>query len=277
MSLKLIQYIFSFLKSIIKPIYWFIVDLWDVLKGRDKLIPPRSMIFVGDGDYKKIGDEFFMYFKELGGLKPDEKILDVGCGIGRMTIPLTKYLSKNGEYYGFDIVKKGIDWCNKNISSIYPNFFFKHADIYNKMYNPNGSLQSLNYIFPYNNEKFDFIFLTSVFTHMFRKDVEHYVNEISRVMKTGGRCLITFFLLNEESDVLIKKGISTQRFIYQIDGNSFTVNEKTPEKAICFNEKYIIELFIANSLSIKERIHYGSWCGRKRYKSYQDIIIAEKH
>jgi len=201
MRLRIHQYVPPLVKSILKPIYWFIIDTLEVLKGRDKLIPPKSMIFVGDGDYKKIGEEFFVYLTELGGLKPTHKILDVGCGIGRMTLPLTRYLSNEGEYYGFDIVKKGIDWCNKNISTIYPNFQFEHANIYNKMYNQGGSIKSTEYKFPYNNEKFDFVFLTSVFTHMFRKDVEQYIKEISRVLKKSGKCLITFFLLNEDMEL----------------------------------------------------------------------------
>ncbi|QLK35236.1 hypothetical protein H0H25_02560 [Flavobacterium psychrophilum] len=42
-----------------------------------------------------------------------------------MAIPFTNYLSTTGKYEGFDIVKIGIDWCTKNISSRFPNFNFK--------------------------------------------------------------------------------------------------------------------------------------------------------
>jgi len=54
------------------------------------------MIFVGDGDYEKAGNEFFVYFREFGKLKPSDKVLDVGCGIGRMSLPLTTYLAGGG-------------------------------------------------------------------------------------------------------------------------------------------------------------------------------------
>lgn len=276
MRFKITNYIPPIIKAVLKPIYWFIMDIYDTIKGRSKHLPRRSMIFVGDGDFIKTGEEFFNYFKEIGGLKSNDKVLDIGCGIGRMSLPLTKYLFQGGEYYGFDIVKKGIDWCNNNISTSYPNFHFEHVDIYNKMYNPNGTIQSSEFKFPYDNEKFDFAFLTSVFTHMFRKDIEQYMKEISRVLKKGGRCLVTFFLINDISRALIKKGVSTKEFIYQIDENSFSIDEKIPESAFSFNEKYIMELFKSNSLSIQEPIYYGSWCGRKKFKSYQDIILAEK-
>ncbi len=104
------------------------------------MIPPRGMIFIGAGDFEQIGKDFRKHFIELGDLQPDDRVLDVGCGIGRMAIPLTSYLSKEGEYWGFDIVKKGIEWCQKRISPKYANFHFLHSDIYNKEYNPKGKI-----------------------------------------------------------------------------------------------------------------------------------------
>ena len=75
------------------------------------------MIFVGSRrNYRKTGEEFLRYFVELGDLTPKGRILDVGCGIGRMAVPLTKYLDQEGSYEGFDIVEKGIRWCKKNVS-----------------------------------------------------------------------------------------------------------------------------------------------------------------
>ena len=44
---------------------------------------------------------------------------------------------------------------------------------------------------------------------MVAEEVEHYLSEIARVLKPGGRCLISFFLLNEESLGLIARGKST--------------------------------------------------------------------
>lgn len=271
------------IRKILKPVYNLaksislnILDYYDLVKGnKNPLVPPRNMIFIGDGDYKKIGNEFFVCFKELGKLMPNHKVLDVGCGIGRMSLPLTKYLSGEGEYYGFDIVEKGITWCNENITSKYPNFHFEHSDIYNKTYNPKGKVRSSKYCFKYKNNFFDFVFLTSVFTHMLTMDVNRYLEEISRVMKTGGRCLITFFLINNESSILIKKGSSSQNLIFQIDENSFAKDNEIPENAIGFKEEFVIKLFKKNNLDIEE-IYYGSWCGRNSYKSYQDIMIAQK-
>jgi len=175
------------------------VDTIDmVVSGRDGLTPPKRMIFVGDGEFKKVGEVFLQYFIQFGELKPNERVLDVGCGIGRMAVPLTTYLEERANYEGFDIVADGINWCRNNISSKFPNFHFQLADVFNKNYNPNGQHKASEYKFPYENESFDFIFLTSVFTHILPQDLKNYFSEISRVLKRNGRCLITFFLLNKE-------------------------------------------------------------------------------
>ena len=83
------------------------------------------------------------------GLKPDERVLDAGCGIGRIAVPLTEYLDESGGYEGFDIAPEGIAWCRENITPRYPNFRFQVADIYNKSYNPEGSQKADEYEFPY--------------------------------------------------------------------------------------------------------------------------------
>ncbi|MCX7097737.1 MAG: methyltransferase domain-containing protein [Methylococcales bacterium] len=276
MKKLLIRFIPNILKPILKKIYYFLIDLIDKLKHRNSMIPPRSMNFVGDGDFTKIGQEFKTYFVELANLQPCGRVLDVGCGIGRMAIPLTNYLSQEGEYWGFDIVEKGIEWCQSRISPKFSNFHFQHSDVYNNNYNPNGKVKAQDFQFPFEDEFFDFVFLTSVFTHMLPSDVENYLSEISRVLKIEGKCLITIFILNEESEKLIRSGHSTLDFRYEIN-DCLTTNKNNPEAAIAFKEEFVISLFHKYGLKITQPIYYGSWCQRDSFLTYQDVIIATKN
>ncbi len=223
-------------------IYFFPADTLDFLLGRrDALTPPKGRIFHNPNAFKRIGNEFFRYFVGLGGLKPDERVLEVGCGVGRMAVPLTSYLN-SGEYEGFDVMPGAIEWCQENISSKYPNFRFQVADVYNKEYNPGGTHRASEYAFPYEDDSFDFVILTSVFTHMLPDEVSNYLSEIERVMKAGGRTIITFFLLNQESLKLIESGMSTIDFRYDF-GVYRTKEKSTPEAAIAYQEDFVRNLY----------------------------------
>lgn len=248
----------------------------DVVQGKDDyLVPPEDLVFVGSGDFRKHGEEFLKYFVEYGGLQPDDRVLDIGCGLGRMALPLTHYLSKHGEYYGFDIVITGIVWCRERYVLNHRNFHFQFVDVFNKSYNHIGALKASEFDFPYSDSYFDFAFLTSVFTHMLIEDLEHYLAEISRVLKPGKKCLISLFLLNEVSRQNIESGRSKLDFKYSIEGG-LTVNPDKPEDATAFDEGLIRMLYEKYNLYIEQPIHYGSWSGRPDFLSYQDIVVAAK-
>jgi len=240
------------------------------------LVPPASLMFVGLGDFVAIGREFRRHFVELGGLLPRHRVLDVGCGVGRMAIPLTEYLSPEGGYWGFDIVRKGIEWCGSRITPRFPNFRFQHSDVYNRHYNPGGRARASEYRFPFDDGFFDFAFLTSVFTHMLPADLENYLGEVARVLRPGGRCLITMFLLQPESLALVRGGRSRLDFSIEIAPGCLTISAEDPEVAIAYDEAATLQRFAGRGLAVRAPLHYGSWCGRGKHASFQDIVIAEK-
>jgi SAM-dependent methyltransferase len=241
----------------------------------NKSLPPKWLqIFVG-GKYEEVGAEFLGYLVELCALQPSDAVLDVGCGVGRIAAPLTGYLNREGHYAGFDVSRKAVAWCKENISRSHPNFDFTVADIQNGFYNRNGKIRPSEFRFPFPDASFDVVFLASVFTHMFPPDVKHYLHEIARVLKPGGRCLSTFFLLNEESSALIeaKKG----PFNFKHEGQGYrTIFARWPETSIAYPEPFVQDLHENCGLQLREPSLYGSWCGRTDYSSFQDIVIAVK-
>jgi ubiquinone/menaquinone biosynthesis C-methylase UbiE len=239
----------------------------------DLPIPPEEYIkFIG-GDLTS-GLEFIDYFINECNLRSSDSILDVGCGYGRMAIPFTTYLSKDGRYEGFDISSDLIDWARTNITSRYPQITFSKVDIFNKLYNPDGKIRSADFEFPYHKDNFDLVFLTSVFTHMYPEDIKQYLSEIFRVLRKGGNCLLTCFLLTPESKELMGNGSSSLNFSFPLK-DCFTVDLNTPENAIAYEEITFLKWITEHGFSVKLK-HYGSWCGRTRFTSYQDILIIEK-
>jgi SAM-dependent methyltransferase len=260
-------------------VFYLACDAIDTLLGRrDPLIPPRRLMFEGPRDisvFKQNGEEFLRYYIELCNLRPDAKILDVGCGIGRKTIPLTRYLNGEATYEGFDIVKAGLDWCVEHISAKYPNFHFHLADLFNPHYNSSGKYKADEYKFPFQSGHFDFTAIGSVFTHMLPDGVDNYLGEVARVLKKEGKCLATFFLWNDEARELTKNGRSALSFSYESD-RFRTINPRVPEDTVCYEESFVMVLYKKHGLAIDEPIRYGSWCGRRNFLSYQDIIVATK-
>jgi ubiquinone/menaquinone biosynthesis C-methylase UbiE len=265
----------------------FVRDRWTSLGGvierlrrpdllTDVPTPPDSLIaFVGGHDFKLVGEVLKGHFVNLAQLHPHHKVLDVGCGVGRVAVALTSFLSSQGEYWGIDITKRGIQWCRKEITTRYPNFHFEWCDVHNKAYHPTGKRRASTYTFPFPDGTFDFVFLTSVFTHMLPSDYEHYLSESSRVVKPGGKCLATFFLLNEESRKLMASGASNERFAHQIDG-CWVADKNMPEAAVAYEEAGVRHLYEQLGFQTGPAVFYGAWCGRGSFVDYQDMIIATK-
>ena len=232
-------------------------------------VPPRAETFIGGGDFERVGDEF-SHILIRHGLRADMNVLDVGCGQGRMARPLVDFLSR-GSYTGFDIVSSGIEWCQKHYADV-PNFKFEHAPVFNARYNAGGIVSASGFVFPYSDDEFDMAFLTSVFTHMFAKDVENYLMQISRTLKPGGKCLITWFLINEESQ---SADDPFYDFAFDCDEVSRTTTPKNPEAAIAFDEEFVRGLYKKAGLKVAN-IEYGTWARPDSLYQLQDMVVGVK-
>ncbi|MBF0227629.1 MAG: class I SAM-dependent methyltransferase [Desulfobacterales bacterium] len=220
-----------------------------------------------------MGKAHLEVFKTYGDLKAYESVLDVGCGCGLIGGSLTKYLI-DGTYEGFDPDKTFIDWCKNNISSKYPNFHFSISEVA-QYENPNAKVKSSKFVFPYKAESFDFVIVKSIFTHMLPEGVENYLFEINRVLKTGGRCFITYCLINDDSLKLIQQNKTTWNFKCN-KGNYSIISEEAPLQMVAYNESFILELYNRIDLHIEKPIFYGGWRGKTRKDIRQDFIIAIK-
>ena len=245
-------------------------DLSDVARRhRDPLIPPRRLAgYVGDSDFAATGEEFLGHFRELAGLGAQDRVLEIGCGIGRMARVLVPVLRPPGSYDGFDVVDSGIAWCQERYRDTPAPFRFVHADLRNSAYNPGGTLDAGSYRFPYDDAAFDLVIATSLFTHLLPAAAEHYLAEAARVLAPGGRLLCTWLLFSAQrpapAEYVALRDAATTR----------VADPAIPESAVAYEERWVIERLAARGLSLDVLAH-GRWSGLEG-GSFQDIVVAHR-
>lgn len=269
------------LRSSLKFLLCSAVDLFDAtFKPRDRLMPPaRLRVRVGcfrnflfPSRYRAVGAEFARHLQDIAGLKPGGAILDLGCGCGLAASALTDFGLER--YEGVDPDREAIEWCRSHIASRFDRFRFQFADLYNGYYNPRGALKPAEWRFPFAEAAFDVVLLKSVLTHMLRADMEHYLREIARVLRPGGRCLATLYILNEESLRRMAAGGCDFTLAAAIDGGR-AFRADLPEYIVAWDEKTVHQAAARAGLAVRQPVRYGAWCGRAGAHSYQDMLVLE--
>jgi SAM-dependent methyltransferase len=164
-----------------------------------ELVPPVALM-LEDGihtleEWFRWGEEWSMLLRVYGGITSQSAVLEIGCGVGRTAFPL-RYVVRDGSYDGFDVVRHKIRFAQQAFTRKYPRFGFTWADIHNTFYNPEGRARATEYRFPYADNAFDLVYAASVFTHMLPEAAKRYFSEADRVLRPGGRCVFSFFLLD---------------------------------------------------------------------------------
>jgi SAM-dependent methyltransferase len=263
------------------------LDLRDRLTGRaDPLVPPRRLGL--PSQYPGVGANVLeRVLVDAGDLRPTERVLDIGCGPGRVAVHLTPFLEPDvGSYEGFDIMPKAIAWAQRRIATRYPNFGFRLAPLRHEEYSPGGGSDAGSYRFPYPDGDFDLAFAISLYTHLLPYEVANYLAETARVLRPGGRSAATFFLLNAESEQLIAAGIrrpelprsSPLRITGMLDdgrgGRYRTGDPNRPRARTFLYEVDVLELHERAGLRVTD-VRYGHWRdGDGSDRIGQDVVVA---
>lgn len=123
----------------------------------------------------------------------DNDLLDVGCGTGIMAIASEPFLGDRGRYIGIDVSKRDVEFCRQH----YPqaNFSFRHLNASNPAYAAERKAGRAKW--EVGDESIDAVTALSVWTHMNEEDAVFYFREVNRVLRPGGKAIITFYLLDD--------------------------------------------------------------------------------
>jgi SAM-dependent methyltransferase len=226
----------------------------------------------GGRTFYRFGCQLAEHLKMYASLNRQSRVLEIGCGCGRTAFALSAILDDGG-FDGLDIEKKSIASCQQNKLFCRKKFRFHFLDVQNNEYNPTGSSRADSYKFPYADNEFDVIFLVSVFTHMLTNDVENYIAEISRMLKPGGVCMLTTFLMDKGRQ---SKGMS---FPYK-EMDHYFFDRVLPEVAVGYSAKFFITHFSSQGLVQIHDVLWGSWRNSSQVLSTsgfsQDILFFQK-
>jgi SAM-dependent methyltransferase len=123
---------------------------------------------------------------------PDSHVMDVGCGCGRTARLLVNnpYVAR---YTGFDVFAPYVDWCNRFFSELHGDRFrFHHLDVRTARYNPAGALSCAEARFPAADGDVNLVYAASLFTHLYPRDAQAYLQEMCRVLADDGIAVVSF-------------------------------------------------------------------------------------
>ncbi len=101
------------------------------------------------------------------------KILEWGCGPGRVIRHLQKFLAGPAELTGADYNRDSVAWCRAHLDGI----TFVENDVEPPL--------------PFDAGRFDVVYALSVFTHLSEPLHAAWIDELARVLKPGGLLLLT--------------------------------------------------------------------------------------
>jgi SAM-dependent methyltransferase len=206
-------------------------------------------------------------------LNETSRVLDLGCGCGRMAIPFVEFLD-NGRLYGCDVWGDGIAWCNANLVGR-GNAEFHVQPAANNYYFERFNEQARNsFALPWLPDGvLDASFAISVFTHLIIEDAFSYLKEINRATKPGGLGYFTFFVIDKYF-IAYRDRTGHHAALAERQSGCFHAYEGQDFFG-GFTHSVLRSLFEQTGWNIVT-YETGLWAEKPGARSYQDTFVLEK-
>jgi 2-polyprenyl-3-methyl-5-hydroxy-6-metoxy-1,4-benzoquinol methylase len=231
--------------------------------------------------------EEFPYLIKRANLSPASKILDYGCGWGRLAFAASCFLGSEGSYVGFDINEFAIAE-NRKCYAAFKNFRFHYIGLdirENYIYlSENYESASQTKEMPSDRKAdevtlpaefhgyFDVINTHSVFTHMWKDAIVNVLKQQAQVINHTGVCVNTWLIVDQFARYILNCGLADRRLPYEVDG-ILTNSRENPLLCTVFKIEDVYEIYQRAGHRILD-IEFGSWAGRKNDMTSQDVVVS---
>lgn len=181
----------------------------------------------------EIGSQFWIECFAKAYVTADADIVEIGCGCGRIAMHLNaNYFS--GTYLGVDIDPEVIEYCRSHFPP--PRFSFKISPHKSSAYRAADCPLHKETVFTIAEpDSKDFVFSTSLFTHLLEDEMLFYLQESFRALRSDGMIVMSFFCI-EHVEMGRPWTFSHRR------GNAYIDIDEYPEAAIAYSKDYMCQL-----------------------------------
>lgn len=222
--------------------------IWNAMFHEFRCLPPnhlRVRVGVGNQVFRnqvlclKSGWSYWLNAFANGFCRLDSNIVEIGCGYGRKAYPLLEYETPDsrftGHYHGVDIDEELLAFARSKFPS--DQFSFQLTPHKSQTY---GATQGRNAThtthcqIDANDATQDFVFSTSLFTHLLEPELIDYIRESYRILRPGGWTQMNFFC----HDYMLQSGHIGSRWTFKHrQERAFIESEEFPEAAVAYTSE----------------------------------------
>lgn len=245
--------------------------------------------WVGDGDPELIGNIGTSFLLRHIPVNGGERVLDFGCGVGRVALALLRQRPNIQALTGIDIVPRITEFCSTTFGAHFPNVNFELLSDRNEHYErfkndaPSRSNatppRSRNELITAYAGSFDIAYAFSVFTHIDVGDFVDLLRFVRALLKPGGSFLFTAFALTAYTrHQIVQKATKfplLERGQYE-EGGEVYIGNTTDRLVFVGYDIRRIEAMIWEAGLISRAVEYGDWRGDKLSRCFQDMFVCHR-
>lgn len=232
-----------------------------VLRRNDRFTPPRRLRCVPGGDYIEVGDAWLGLLRSLALVRPDERVLEVGCGAGMIARPLERHLGPGARYVGVDDDETAVGWCQAAYRDR-PDFSFELV----------ADLGAPELELPFMEQTFDVVVMHGTLARLEPGAVAARVREARRLLIDEGRLFATAYLLDETAREALASGRAAIEFA-DAEQAAGARAEHDGEAVHAIDEEWLLDR-VAEAGFKTVGIRHGAWTPREDTKAFPDILVA---